>query len=96
MTLAVRKRLVVSCVLLLICLANVSVLVSWLTWIGLIGWAQYVCDRYLTGTAVTVIAVVLIIAPTGTLVGTCIRRCRVCDAMLLRRGKFCHECGSRV
>ena len=96
MTLAVRKRLVMICVVLLICLANAGVVVNWLAEIGLISWARHVCDRYLTGTAVTVIAVVLIIVPTSTLVGTYVQRCRICDALLLRRGKYCSECGSRV
>ena len=96
MTLAVRKRYVAGSVLLLICLANASVFVSWLAEAGLISWAQRVCDRYVTGTAITVIAAMLIIVPSGTVLATCIRRCRVCDNVLLRRGKFCSECGSRV
>lgn len=96
MTLAVRKRLVAGSVLLLICLANASVFVNWLAEVGLISWAQRVCTRYVTGTAVTVIAALLILLPSGAVVAICAQRCRVCHALLLRRGKYCSECGSRV
>jgi len=96
MTLAVKKRLIVIVVVLLVCLANASTFVSWLDSIGVLAWAQHVCDRYVTGTAVTVIAVFLILLPSGAVVAVCAQRCRVCDALLLRRGKYCSDCGSRV
>ena len=96
MTLAVRKRLVAGGVLLLIGLANLGVFVSWLDTVGVLAWAHRVCERYLTGTAITVIAALLILLPSGTVVAICAQRCRVCDTLLLRRGKYCRECGSRV
>ena len=96
MTLAVRKRIIAGGVLLLICLANLGVFVRWLETVGVLAWAQRVCDRFLTGTAVTVIAALLILLPSGAVVAVCVQRCRVCDALLLRRGKYCAECGSRV
>jgi len=95
-TLIARKRLVASGVVLLVCLANAGVFVNWLAEAGLISWAQRVCDRYVTGTAITVVVAMLVIVPSGTVLATCIRRCRVCDTVLLRRGKYCSECGSRV
>jgi hypothetical protein len=96
MTLAVRKRIVAGVVLLLLGLANIGVFVSWLEAIDVLAWAQYVCERYLTGTAITVIVALLILLPSGAVVAICVRRCRVCDALLFRRGKYCAECGSRV
>jgi len=96
MTLAVRKRLVAGSVLLLFGLANLGVFVSWLDAVGVLAWAQGVCERYLTGSAVTVIVALLILLPSGTVIAICAQRCRVCDALLLRRGKYCSECGSRV
>jgi len=96
MTLTARKRFVAGGVVLLVCLANAGMFVNWLEAIGLIGWAQHFCDRYLTGTAITVIATLLILLPSGAVVAICAQRCRVCDALLLRRGKYCNECGSRV
>ena len=96
MTVAVRKRIVAGSVLLLIAFANLGMFVSWLETLGVLAWAQRVCDRYVTGTAITVIVAMLVIVPSGTVLATCIRRCRVCDTVLLRRGKYCGECGSRV
>ena len=96
MTLAVRKRLVAGGILLLIGLANLGVLVNWLETIGVFALAQRVCERYLTGTAITVIVALLILLPSGAVVAICVRRCRVCDALLLRCGQYCSECGSRV
>ena len=96
MTLAFRKRLVAGSVLLLIGLANMGVFVSWLENQGVLAWARRACDQYVTGTSVTVIAALLILLPSGTVIAICAQRCRVCDALLLRRGKYCGECGSRV
>ena len=96
MTLAVRKRFVAGRVLLLIALGNLGMFVSWLETLGLLAWARHVCDQYITGSAVTVIVALLILLPSGTVIAICAQRCRVCDALLLRRGKYCSECGSRV
>jgi hypothetical protein len=81
---------------LLIGFANLSMFVSWLETLGVLAWARRVSDQYLTGTSVTVIAALLILLPSGTVIAICAQRCHVCDAMLLRRGKYCNECGSRV
>ncbi len=63
MTLAARKRLVAGGVLLLIALANLGVFVNWLEALGVFVWARRVCDQYITGSAVTVIVVLLILLP---------------------------------
>ena len=96
MTLAARKRFVAGSVLLLIALANLGMFVNWLETLGVLAWAQHMCDRYFTGTAVTVIAALLLLLPSGAVVAICAQRCRVCDALLLRRGRYCSACGSRV
>lgn len=96
MTLASRKRLVAGSVLLLIGFANLGMFVSWLDTLGVLAWARRVCDQYITGTSVTVIAALLILLPSGTVIAICAQRCPVCDALLLRRGKYCSDCGSRV
>ena len=96
MTLAARKRLVAGGALLLICFANLGMFVRWLDSLGVLAWAQHMQDQYLTGTAITAIISLLILLPSGTVIAICARRCRVCDALLLRRGKYCSECGSRV
>ncbi|RPJ25646.1 MAG: hypothetical protein EHM35_15395 [Planctomycetaceae bacterium] len=58
-------------------------------------WARYVRAEYLTGTAVTIIVVllVLLVSPKA---GALVRRCPVCDHVLMGRGKYCGECGSKV
>jgi len=96
MTVAARKRFVAGGALLLMSLANLGVFVRWLETVGVLAWAQHVRDQYVTGTAITVVAVLLILLPSGAVIAICVQRCRVCDAVLLRRGKYCSECGSRV
>jgi hypothetical protein len=96
MTLASRKRLVAGSALLLIGLANLGMFVNWLETLGVLAWARRVCDQYITGTSVTVIAALLILLPSGTVIAVCAQRCKVCDVLLFRRGKYCSECGSRV
>ena len=96
MTLVARKRCVVGGILFVVCLANVDVFVGWLIEIGLISWAQYMLEQYLTGTAVTVIVAMLVVVPSGTAIAVYVQRCPVCEALLFRRGKYCSECGSRV
>ena len=59
--------------------------------------ARYIHKEYLTGTAITIIVVLLIllVAPRGG-AGRAFRRCPVCDHTLLGRGQYCSDCGSKV
>ena len=97
MTLGTRKLIVLILVGTIFVAANAWLVVSWLDERGLIDWAEHVRTEYLTGTAVTIIAVLLIL-----LVGSrsersgLLSRCSVCGHVLLGRGKYCGECGSRV
>ena len=95
MTLAVRKSIVISAIGVLLALAHVAALAGWLEEVGVTAWAQHVCEEYVTGTAITVIlALLVLLVPPG--VGLAVRRCRVCEAILFRRGRYCSGCGSRV
>ena len=96
MTIAMRKRIVACILILLACLANIGQFVNWLQAIGVLAWAQHVCAHYATGTAITVIAVLFIVVPSKECVAKCPPQCRVCGAILTRRGKYCADCGSRV
>jgi hypothetical protein len=100
MTLARRKTLAISALLAIIVLANFSNLARWLDNIGVIPWAQTVRDRYITGTAITIIAVLLVlIVPQARvfIIGRGAQsRCRVCDSVLDRPGRYCPTCGSRI
>lgn len=95
MSLAVRKVVVASVILVVLLLANLIALTSWLDRAGVIAWARHVREEYVTGTAITVILawIVLLVPPA---VGFAIRRCGVCQTFLFRRGKYCPGCGSRV
>jgi hypothetical protein len=68
---------------------------NWLAEHGVVDWARYVRAEYLTGTAVTIIVVLLILL-VNPRTGALVRRCPVCDHVLLSRGRYCGECGSKV
>lgn len=93
MTLGLRKLIVVAVIVEVFLLANAFAVLRWLAAIGLIDLAHRVRTEYLTGTAITIIVVLLF------LVGSPVyewqtRRCRVCDHPLPGRGRYCSGCGS--
>jgi len=97
MTLRIRKLIVLVLVAALFLVANLIFVANWLAEKGVIDWAKDVRQEYLTGTAITIIVVLLIllVAPRGQ-GGRLIRRCPVCDHALLGRGQYCSDCGGRV
>ena len=97
MTLTIRKVVVLGLIGSILLLGNIVLVANWLSESGVADWAQYVRAEYLTGTAVTIIVVLLIllVSPKGGVRGLA-RRCPVCDHVLLGRGKYCGECGSKV
>jgi hypothetical protein len=100
MTLARRKTLVISALLAIIVLANFGNLARWLDRAGVISWAQGLRHEYVTGTALTIIAVLLVlIVPQARIfiIGRGAQsRCRVCEGVLDRPGRYCPTCGSRI
>jgi hypothetical protein len=76
-------------------LGNIVLVTNWLAEHGVVGWARSVRAEYLTGTAVTIIVVLLILLVSPK-TSALVRRCPVCDHVLLGRGKYCGECGSKV
>lgn len=97
MSLTIRKAVVLGLIGSVLLLGNILFVANWLSERGVVDWARYIRAEYLTGTAVTIIVVLLIllVSPRGG-AGSLIRRCPVCDHVLLSRGKYCEECGSRV
>ncbi len=81
---------------MVLALANVRTIVTWLQHWGVLPLAEHVRSEYLTGTAITVIVALLILLPSRVVWAVLVRRCRVCDAVVLRRGRYCQACGSRV
>lgn len=97
MTLRIRKLIVLVLVAALFLVANLMFVAGWLQEKGVIDWARYIHKEYLTGTAITIIVVLLIllIGPRGD-GRRLLRRCPVCDHTLLGRGQYCSDCGSKV
>ncbi len=100
LSLGIRKILVLSLVGGVFLLGNIWLVVNWLDERGVIDGARYVRKEYLTGTAITIIIVLLIllVKPGREAAGRfgLMRRCPVCDHRLFGRGKYCGECGSKV
>ena len=99
MTLGIRKVIVLGLVAVVFLTANTLLVASWLADKGVIGFAKNIRSEYMTGTAITIILTLLILlvkpgreaAASGL-----IRRCPVCDKVLVGRAQYCGECGSKV
>ena len=98
--LGIRKLIVLVLVASVFLLANVWFVVKWLDEHGVIEGAKYLRSEYLTGTAITMILILLflLVKPGKEVVSNTglIRRCPVCDHVLMGKGKYCSECGSKV
>ena len=93
----IRKMVVLGIIGTILLLGNILFVAKWLAERGVVDWAKYIRTEYLTGTAVTIITVLLIllISPRSKASGL-VRRCPVCDQVLGIRGSYCSECGSKV
>lgn len=97
MTLGIRKLIVLVAVGLVFAVGNLWILVSWLQDHGVIDWARYLRAEYLTGTAITIILVLLVLlARTGPDGTRWLRRCSVCDRVVAGSGRYCSDCGSKI
>ncbi len=99
MTLGLRKLIVLGLIAAVFLTANVLLVASWLADKGVIDFAKNIRTEYLTGTAITIVVVLLILlvrpgkeSATSSLV----RRCAVCDKILVGRAKYCGDCGSKL
>ena len=97
MTLGIRKFIVVGLVGVLLLLGNFILVANWLQEKGVIDWAKDARKEYLTGTAITIIVVLLIllVRPAGGLLRSK-RRCPVCDHVVASAGQYCSDCGSKT
>ena len=96
MSIGSRKLLVAGAIAAIFAVANAGTIVGWLQDLGVIPLAQHIRSEFTTGTAVAVIVALLILLPGQAVWAICVRRCPVCDSLLLRQGNYCAECGSRV
>lgn len=97
MTLRQRKLTIVIVVAAIIILANVWGIAALLDRAGVIRAADHIRREYLTGTAVAIIVVLLFLMtePIG-MAAAWIKRCRVCQRLLVGSAKYCGRCGSRA
>ena len=97
MTLGIRKLIVLVVAAALFLVANLVLVANWLQEKGVIDWAKYVHRDYLTGTAITIIVVLLLllVGPRGE-GHKFLRRCRVCEHTVIGKGSYCAECGSNL
>ena len=93
MTLRIRKLIVLGIIATVFLMGNALVLAHWLNEIGVIGWASWFRAEFLTGTAIAVIAalLILLVSPErAPVIGRfAVRRCQVCDHVLNRQGRYC-------
>jgi hypothetical protein len=97
MSLGIRKVIVLGLIGSILLLGNILFVANWLSEKGVVDWARGIRAECLTGTAVTIIVVLLIllVSPKAGARGL-VHRCPVCDHVLVGRGKYCGECGSKV
>jgi hypothetical protein len=97
MSLTIRKVIVLGLIGSILLLGNVLLVANWLSEKGVVDWARHLRAEYLTGTAIAIIAVLLIllVSPKVGARGL-VRRCPVCDHVLVSRGSYCSECGSKA
>ena len=99
MSLTVRKIMVLGSIGIIFLTANILVVANWISDTGIAEKAGWVRREFLTGTAIAVILVLLIllVSPkTSSRVISFTRRCPVCDKRLIGNVNYCSECGSKV
>ena len=100
MRLGMRKLIVLILVGSIFLLANVWIVVNWLDEHGVVEGAKYLKSEYLTGTAISIILVLLflLVRPGKEAIAGAgfIQRCPVCDSRLVGKANYCSECGSKV
>ena len=97
MSLSNRKIIVLGLIGLVFLTGNLLLVANWLSDKGVVDWAKNIRTEYLTSTAITIIAVLLILLVSPrTSTGRLNRRCPVCDRRLIGSPNYCGDCGSMV
>ena len=99
-SLGIRKLVVTSLVGGIFLLGNIWLVVNWLDEKGVVDGARYIRKEFLTGTAITiaVILLILLMKPGREVAGrfSLIRRCPVCDHRVVGNKSYCSDCGSKL
>ena len=96
MSLGIRKMAVLALVVGVFLLANLWFVVNWLQNQGVVDVARHVRAEYLTGSAITILIALLILLVRPGKEQAWFRRCSVCDHLLVGRGRYCSDCGSKA
>ena len=99
MSLGIRKIVVIGIIGAIFLTGNVLLIANWLSEKGVPEKANWVRENFLTGTAVTIIVVLLILLVSpknSSKVFGFVRRCPVCDHRLIGRANYCGDCGSKA
>ena len=99
-SLGIRKLVVFSLVGGIFLLGNIWLVVNWLDEKGVVDGARYIRREFLTGTAITitVILLILLMKPGREAAGKfgLMRRCPVCDRRAMGNKSYCSDCGSKL
>ena len=97
MSLSTRKLVVVFLIVSIVAISNMLLITQWLSEKGVVDWAHHMRAEYLTGTALTIIVVLLVLLVRPKAASSrWLRRCPVCDNHRIGRGHYCTECGSKI
>ena len=93
MSLSIRKIIVLGLIGTILVIGNILFVANWLFEKGVVNWAKNIRTEYLTGTAITIVAVLLILLVSPrTKTGGLIRRCPVCEHRLIGSPNYCGDC----
>ncbi len=98
MTIRIRKLMILAVLGIVLLLSHILTISIWLEEAGVIEWARRFRQEFVTGTAITIVLVLLVLVGPGQgAVGSSewLKRCEVCGRRLLRAGRYCPGCGSR-
>ena len=99
MSLTLRKMIVLGLIGMIFLTANILVVAKWISDTGIAERADWLRKEFLTGTAVAIILVLLILLVNPKASGRAVgftRRCPVCDKRLVGNVNYCSECGSKI
>ena len=101
MTLTIRKIVVLGLIGIIFLMANILVVANWIAETGITEKAGWLRKEFLTGTAVavTIVLLILLTSPRNSSSGRTMsftRRCPVCDKRLVGSPNYRGECGSKV
>ena len=100
MSLGIRKIIIIGLIGAIFLAGNILLVANWLAEKGVAEKANWVREHFLTGTAITIILVLLILLVSprngSSKVFGLVRKCPVCDHRLIGRASYCGDCGSKV